>query len=56
MLCIKIEFTIEKSISENKFPAKTIFNPHMYINADYKNYSLSRLRLYFTAAGTHLQC
>ena len=33
---------------------KTMYNLHIYIDADYKKHDFSRLRLYCTSAGTHL--
>ena len=35
---------------------KTLCNLHSYIDTDYKNHELLRLRLYCTLAGTHLLC
>ena len=34
--------------------SKTLNNQHIYIDADYKKHDFSRLRLFFTPAGTHL--
>ena len=36
--------------------SKTLFNLHIYIDTDYKNHDLLRLRLYCVPAGTHLLC
>ena len=37
--------------------SKILYNRHFYIDADYKQkHEFSRLRLYFTPAGTHLLC
>ncbi len=35
---------------------KTMCTLHIYIDADYKQYDFSRLRLNSTSAGTHLLC
>ena len=36
--------------------SKTLYNLHVYIDADYKKHDFLRLRLYCTRAGTHLLC
>ena len=36
--------------------SKTLYNLHIYNDADYKKHNFSRLRLYFTPASCHLLC
>ena len=54
MLCKNFDFIFEKVIKREKMQTKNIYNLHIYIDADYKKGNFSRLRLYYTPAGTHL--
>ena len=46
---------ISKKVSKREqMQTKTLYNPLIYIDANYRKDDFSRLRLYCTPAGTHL--
>ena len=55
MPCRNIDFNF-KILLRVQMLSKTLYNLHIYINADYKKHDFSRLRLYCTPAITHLLC
>ena len=49
-----IIYFFEKVSKREHMHTKTLYNLLIYIDADYQKDDFSRLRLYFTPAGTHL--